>query len=135
MHRVAVGNVTNPSGFVVKKVMTVTPKVTLMSHGGAEGLLEQTEVTGPSPEELGVDERACQMLRTLPIPNQQEILDLLSQGLADANVSNPSGFVVKKVMSVTPRMRSEPVSMTPLLDPASMLIARGGIPSLRASPY
>merc|ERR1712232_943891 len=114
------------------KVMTITPKVNLAPHGGSEGTPEQKELTGPPPEELGVDARACQMLRTLPIPNQQEILDLLSKGLADSNISNPSGFVVKKVMSVTPRVRSDAVNS--LINPALVMTA-SALPSLRAAPY
>merc|ERR1711879_1110049 len=60
-------------------------------------------MVGPQAEDLGVDAKACQMLRTLPAANQQEIPDLLSQGLLAGNISNPSGFVVKKVMTVTPK--------------------------------
>ena len=90
------------------------------------------------------------MLRTLQVPDQQEILGLLSQGLIAGNVSNPSGFVVKKVMGVTPKGAIGWTGVPQDVSPAAQLLWQdagpivggtmpsfdfGGLPRYRATPY
>lgn len=48
------------------------------------------------PAAMGVDPRACDMLRTVDPRSRHEILSHLARGLAAGAVNNPSGFVVKK---------------------------------------
>merc|ERR1712110_659465 len=87
--------------------------------------LPALDIVSPRPEDLGVDAQACEMLRAISPLQQQGILDLLSQGLLAGNVSNPSGFVVKEVIAVTPmidrQVESDVTSTTPLLTHAASL--------------
>jgi len=104
----AKGAVQNPSGWVVKAA----------KRRGAES--SHGFVPMARPEELGVDERATEMLRTLPQSQQRQILDLLTKGLQAGNVHNPSGFVVKKALDAR---QGGGVPM------------RSAGPSARSSPY
>lgn len=96
------GTVQNPSGWIVKAA----------KRRGAESTPGFVPMI--TPEQLGVDARASEMVRKLPIQTQRDILDLLAKGLAAGNVNNPSGFVVKKAMNARAGI-PEPVGVS-LLD-------------------
>ena len=78
-----------PHGVTVERTPSSVPAA------AADGVQTESEVHRRGVE-LGVDSGACDMLRRLPVPHQQEIITRLAEFQADGLVGNPSGFVVRE---------------------------------------
>jgi len=132
---------TNPSAWIVshainaKKQMRVQMGSQMMGGQMLGGMTSRVSPYGaPSPDSLGIDDRARELLEELPQPMQNQLLNELS---TQADAPNSSAWIVSRAISAKKQMRSGGVSPMGGQTTGGRMVGgkmMGGMMA-RASPY